>query len=222
MKKLILAVLALAVLVLAGSRVALAQSGSGMPTSMSQGFTSGVLRWTNPLASTTTAVANLSAANQTELFGFQANVAITFSHIVFNVSTADTASGSLCGAFADCYSVGIYSVDSAFPIRGNVTIPGGTLVANCAASAFNTTGKIDCATVQGSQTLQPGSYYFAFTGNSTTAAITVANTNYQFASAALPTSGGTTTNGVLNSSFTPPADSWSSSSQHTVVFALHD
>jgi len=66
MKKLILAVLVLAVLVLAGSRVALAQSSSGMPASMSEGWAIGVSRWVNPEATPTTFPASLSAANQTK------------------------------------------------------------------------------------------------------------------------------------------------------------
>lgn len=178
-------------------------------------------RWVNA-ADGTQAGTSLGAANATRLFGFTLDVPIIFSNIVFNVSTADTTAGTLCGAFADCYSVGIYSASAVFaPVTGNI-VPAGTLVANCNAMALKTIGVVDCATAQGSRTLMPGVYYFAFTGTATTAAITYGAGGISFASNALPSAGGTTTNGALNSEITPPADSWIVSSARQLVFALHN
>ncbi len=181
-------------------------------------------RWVNAAAAGTQAGTSLSAANQTRLFGFTLNAPVTFTNIVFNVATADTAAGSLCGAFADCYSVGIYNATTTFEgWQSTGGVPSaGTLIAHCAATAFNTTGVLDCTTVEGSLTIQPGEYYFAFTGNATTAAITYAAGGISFASNALPSAGGTTTNGALNSSITVPADSWIVASSKQLVFALHD
>ena len=209
-------VLAVLVLVLAVSRVP-AQSLSGNMT-----FPPTSTRWFNTAASTTTFAAALSAANTTRLWSFQLDSPVKFRNIVFNISTADTTAGTLCGAFADCYSVGIYSASTAYALMTGNIVPQGTLVANCSAQAFNTTGLLDCATVQGDLTLMPGAYYFTLTGNATVAAITVASVNISFASNTLPSAGGTTTNGALSSEITPPADSWSLSAQRTVVFALHD
>jgi len=214
----------LAVLFLAGLMLALLVVPPA-PTQTLAGnmtFPPSSTRWFNTAASTTTFAVSLSAANQTSLWSFQLDSPVTFRHIVFDVSAADTAAGSLCGAFADCYSVGIYSALTASAFMTGNIVPQGTLVANCSAQAFNTTGLLDCATVQGGLTLMPGAYYFAFTGTATTAAIISAAVSVSFASNTLPEAGGATTNGVLNSSLTPPADSWSLSSQRTVVFALHN
>lgn len=88
--------------------------------------------------------------------------------------------------------------------------------------ALNNTGVVDCAITQGSVTLAGGSYYFAFTGTAATAAITYATGNISFLSGGGPTAGGTTTNGALNSSLTPPADTWLLSSAKNIVFGLHN
>lgn len=193
------------------------------PAQMSELWQGGVSRWVNTAADGTQASTTLGSANITRLFGFTLDVPVNFSHIVFNVGTADTASGSLCGAFADCYAVGIYNATTTFE-SGSSTggVPAaGTLIAHCAAAAFNTTGVLDCTTVEGSVTLQPGAYYFAFTGNATTAALTTATGN-SFASDTVPTAGSATTNGVLNSSMTPPADSWNLLTGRQMIFSLHN
>jgi len=167
-------------------------------------------KWVNTSATAGTQNSvTLGSANITRLFGFTLDTLVNFSHIVFSVTTTDTTSGSLCGAFADCYDVGIYN-------------SGGTLVANCATMALNDAGVQDCATLQGTLTLQPGAYYFAFTGNASVATLTYAVSNFSFASDAVPTAGSTTTNGVLNSSMTPPADSWTLLNAKQIIFVLHN
>ena len=193
------------------------------PAQISENWGIGNTRWLNTAADGAQASTTLGSANITRLFGFTLDVPVNFSHIVFNVGTADTASGSLCGAFADCYSVGIYNATATFESYSSTGgVPAaGTLVANCAAAAFNAAGVVDCTTAQGSVTLQPGAYYFAFTGNANVAALTTATGN-SFASDTVPTAGSTTTNGVLNSSMTPPADSWNLLTGRQMIFSLHN
>jgi len=167
-----------------------------------------ITRWENLMAQGTQAGASLASSNTTRVWGFTLDVPVEFSHIVYDVVTADTTSGSLCGAFADCYDVGIY--DSS-----------GTLIADCGAKAFSATGVVDCTIIQGTVIVQPGIFYFGFTGNSTTGAIQYAiSSTFGFAGFASVT--GTSTNGVLNSSIAPPPDEWSSAIQKSAVFALHN
>jgi hypothetical protein len=167
-----------------------------------------VSKWENLQAQGTQAAAFLSASNQTRVWGFTLDVPVTFSHIVYDVFTADTTSGSLCGAFADCYDVGIYNSS-------------GTLLADCGAAAFSATGAVDCTITQGTVTIQPGAFYLGFTGNSTTGAIQYATSlTFGFASAVSVT--GASTGGVLNGSVTPPTDTWNSVGQKSAVFALHN
>lgn len=178
------------------------------PGMSSNGSISPITKWENLMAQGTQAAAALSASNQTRVWGFTLEVPVTLSHIVYDVFTADTASGSLCGAFADCYDVGIFNSS-------------GTLLADCGAAAFAATGAVDCTIAQGTVTLQPGTFYFGFTGNSTTGAIEYATSlTFGFASGVAVT--GTSTNGALNSSITPPTDSWNSASQKSAVFAIHN
>ncbi len=189
------------------------------PAQISETWLGGIPKWENNMASGTEAGFS-TVANQTRLFAFVTSGPIRFTNIVFNVTTADTAAGSLCGAFADCYDVGIYNATAAQQLGQNITA--GTLLAHCAAMALNTTGVQDCTTVEGVEILQPGAYYFGFTGSAATAAITYAAGNITFLSGGNPTSGGTTTNGVLNSSVTPPVDTWTMSSAKNIIFGLHN
>lgn len=190
------------------------------PAQISETWSGGVPKWENNTAASGTQGGFGAVANTIRLFGFTTSTPINFSHIVFNVSTADTAAGSLCGAFADCYDVGIYNATAAQQLGQNITA--GTLLAHCAAMALNTTGVQDCTTVEGVEILQPGAYYFGFTGSAATAAITYASGNITFLSGGGPTAGGTTTNGVLNSSVTPPADTWTLGSAKNIIFGLHN
>lgn len=167
-----------------------------------------VSKWVNTAADGTQAGTTLGSANITRLFGFTLDVPVNFSHIVFNVGTTDTTSGSLCGAFADCYDVGIYN-------------SGGTLQGHCAAMALNEAGVVDCGTTEGTVTLPPGFYYFAFTGNASVATVSTADGN-SFASDTVPSAGSSTTNGALNSSMTPPSDSWNLLTGRQMIFSLHN
>lgn len=189
------------------------------PAQISETWSGGVPKWENNMASGTEAGFS-TVANQTRLFAFVTSGPIRFTNIVFNVTTADTAAGSLCGAFADCYDVGIYNATAT--AQAGVNLAPGSLLAHCAAMALNSTGVVDCTVVEGAEILQPGAYYFGFTGSAATAAITYAAGNITFLSGGNPTSGGTTTNGVLNSSVTPPSDTWTLSSAKNIIFGLHN
>lgn len=70
------------------------------------------------------------------------------SHLVVNVSTADTVT-------ADLYSFGIYDVN-------------GNLQCSTSPAAYTTTGVKDVAVTQSSVTLNPGTYYFGATGEAAT------------------------------------------------------
>jgi len=193
------------------------------PAQITESWPTGNTKWINTAADGGQSSTLLGSANVTRLFGFVLNVPVTFSHIVFNVGIADTTAGSLCGAFADCYSVGIYNAENTAgsPTHFYPLLTPGSLMANCAAAAFNTAAVLDCTTAQGVLTLQPGAYYFAFTGNANVAALTTAVGN-SFASNGVPTAGSATTNGVLNISITPPSDSWNLLTGRQMVFALHN
>ncbi|HVA17669.1 MAG TPA: hypothetical protein VMV59_08155 [Candidatus Dormibacteraeota bacterium] len=188
------------------------------PAQISERWLGGNTKWVNTAASGSQAGFPIASANDTYLFGFQLDVPVTFGVIEFNVSTADTAAGSACGAFADCYAVGIYN--AATVQRAGQTLAAGTLVAHCAPMALNATGPDSCGTIEATQTLQPGAYYFALTGDAATAEITYASGNISFLSDAFPTANGTTNGGSLNVLITPPPDSWTFSNVKNIVFGL--
>ncbi len=99
-----------------------------------------------------------SSANAVNVVAFWIPFAVSISHLTVDIGTADTTSGSLCGSFADCYDVGIYNLS-------------GAVQCSWGATPFSVTGMTDNACKQGSVTLNPGYYVFAFTGNATTAKI---------------------------------------------------
>jgi hypothetical protein len=96
-----------------------------------------------------TANAHLAGANQTYITGFVLTNPLTFSHIAINVASTDAVNS---------YDVGVYTA-------------AGALIANIGARSLPSAGVQTFATVQAAQTILPGLYAFAFTGNSTTAGI---------------------------------------------------
>jgi len=137
-----------------------------------------------------------SSANAIMVSHFNLDTSLTFSKIYFDIGTADTAAGSLCGAFADCYDIGLY--DS-----------GGNLKCNIGATAFSGTGLTSKACAQGSVTLSAGTYIFAFTGNAATAKIFYGSANC-LNILSTNTSTTTSTNGALPGSISVPAFSGNS------------
>lgn len=116
-------------------------------------------------------------ANQTVANGFTLPNPLTFATIAVEVHTADAAGN---------YDFGVYT-------------KAGALVANIGATHLPSTGLVSFSTLQGSQTIAPGLYIFAGTGNAVTAKIwgnTHIYTWFQNGNI------GATVGGVLNSSVT--------------------
>lgn len=95
----------------------------------------------------------LAGANDIDASGFVLPYPLTFAHILVNIDTADAVND---------YDIGIYT-------------KAGVLVANIGGQPLPSTGSQSFATLQGSQTILPGLYAFAWTGAATTAQI--GNTN---------------------------------------------
>jgi hypothetical protein len=142
-----------------------------------------------------------TANNAINIVRFTVPVGVTFSHLVVDVGTADTG-----GNF---YDSGIYSNT------------GATLLCDWGAQTLGSTGKVDIACAQGSVTLAPGNYIFAWTGNGTTATIYFGAAGAgaggweQLSSATASTS---STGGALPSSITLPSAGSSVNSTYANVF----
>jgi len=88
-----------------------------------------------------------NGANQVSVSGIHVPVPLTFANILVFVDTVDAV---------NLYDIGIYS-------------QAGALLANIGAQTLPTGNLQSFATLQGSQTIEPGLYLFAWTGNATTA-----------------------------------------------------
>jgi hypothetical protein len=123
---------------------------------------------------------NLAAtANTLSLFGFALPDALSFGHIVFTVNTVDGTNNS---------DVGIYT-------------GAGALVANIGAQTLGSAGLLALPTVQGSQTVLPGLYLFAFTSAGSTLKIVYSNfPNQWYYNGSIDTSSA----GALPASITAP------------------
>lgn len=122
--------------------------------------------------------------NTLNLYGFVLPASVQFNKIVLSILTLDAA---------NLYDFGFYSY-------------GGALVAHIGAQAIPATGVHAFAVVGGPITLNPGRYFVASTGNSTTAQYTQAGGagiawNFQAVGGF-----GTSAAGVLPGTITPPAD----------------
>ncbi len=127
-----------------------------------------------------------STTNAINMIPFLVPVQLQFSKLTIDIGTADSTGG-------DLYDVGIYSL-------------AGALQCNWGATAFSATGPTDGTCAQGTVTLAPGNYIFAFTGNATTAKIypgNAYNTGFEILSGA--TSSTSSSGGALPSTIAVPS-----------------
>jgi hypothetical protein len=137
--------------------------------------------------------------NITSLWGFLLPYPVSTSEVTYDVTTADKA--------ASKYDLGI------FDHTGKLVLAVGSTAATSFAAA---TGFRTLPWTQGSVTLPAGRYYLAFTTDCSTACAAIGATN-TFVSFAINASAGATTGAALPSTLTPPADSWGSGNQPTIV-----
>ena len=134
-----------------------------------------------------------SSGNAINVVAFLVPMQVQFGHMTIDIATPDTAAGSLCGSFADCYDVGIYNTS-------------GTRLCDWGATAFSSGGLTSVACAQGTVTLTPGYYIFAFTGNATTAKIYFGTAgNGGFVQLSSATSGTSSTGGALPATISLPS-----------------
>ncbi len=137
--------------------------------------------------------------NVTKLWGFLLPYNVTTTEITYDITTADNTSHD--------YDIGIYNNSGNLVLDIGPT-PGTTFAPS---KNFHT-----LAWTQGSTGLQAGRYYLAFTTNcSGTCAAVAATTTY--VSFATNISAGASSGGKLPSTMTPPADSWGTGIQPTIV-----
>jgi hypothetical protein len=134
-----------------------------------------------------TAVANRSlavTANTINLYGIVVPTPVTFSKILVNITTIDAANN---------YDVGIYTY-------------AGVLVAHAGAQTIPSSGLVTFTCSGGPFSLTPGKWWFASTGNSTTATYSDGQVGTAFVFGR-QFSVQATAGGALPASMTPPADS---------------
>jgi Pectate lyase superfamily protein len=127
-----------------------------------------------------------STTNAINVIPFLVPMQLQFSKLTIDIGTTDSTGG-------DLYDVGIYSLS-------------GALQCNWGATAFTASGPTDGSCAQGTVTLAPGNYIFAFTGNATTAKIypgNAYNTGFEILGSA--TSSTSSSGGALPSSIAVPA-----------------
>lgn len=147
------------------------------------------------LSASTSSISTLSGANTTVLWGFVATYSMTTNRLQYEVGTADNS--------ADLYDIGVYDAN------GNLVCHVG---ATAGTSIAPSTG-LHTIPWAASGTFTAGNrYYIGITGNATTFAIAGTGNGGQISSLSdqHPSSGNTTTGGVLNSSIGIPSDTFSS------------
>jgi trimeric autotransporter adhesin len=137
--------------------------------------------------------------NVTKLWGFLLPYNVTTTEITYDVTTADNT--------ANNYDIGIF--DSSGNLVADIGPTPGTTFAP--STSFQT-----LKWTQGSTALNAGRYYIAFTTNCSTLCAKVA-AGPAYVSFALNVSAGTSSGGALPSTVTPPADTWRTGLQPTVV-----
>ena len=163
-------------------------------TAYVQNQTAGIPWLTVGRAGSVSGVTFSTSSNQAKLWGVVLAFPVTTTQVTYYVGTADNTANS--------YDIGIYNSSGALVVHTG-TKPG--------TSFAPTTG----ATTQSwaaASTLQPGKYYLAITTNCTASCAALDGDN---ASAVTFLSGSAVSmsaGGSLNSSLTPPSDSWSYSS----------
>lgn len=146
-----------------------------------------------------TGTSQAAVLNVTKLWGFLLPYNVTTTEMTYDVMTPDNS--------ANNYDIGI------FDNSGNLVVdigptPGTTF---SPSKAFRT-----LKWTQGSTGLAAGRYYLAFTTNcSSLCAKVAASTTY--VSYAINLSAGTSAGGALPSTMTPPADTWNTGNQLTIV-----
>lgn len=139
----------------------------------------------------TVSVGALSLANKIQASGFFLPNPVSFSNIVIGVVAADAVNS---------YDWGIYDT-------------GGSLKAHVGARTVPATGLVDTAVSGGTIFLSAGKYYFAFTGNATTAVlgrVAGAATMPIFSFLLLVELSTASSGGALPSTAAFPADTWAS------------
>jgi hypothetical protein len=124
---------------------------------------------------------------------------VTTTKITYDVTTADNT--------ANNYDIGIF--DNSGNLVVNIGPTPGTTFAP--SKNFRT-----LPWTQGSTALLAGRYYIAFTTNCASSCALVAGTS-AYVSFAISVSAGTSSGGALPSTLTPPADTWGTGTQPTVV-----
>jgi hypothetical protein len=141
----------------------------------------GVADWPLTYYSSSLSTSSQAVGGANNILGstFLVTAPVTFANIIVQVSTADATHNS---------DIGIYTT-------------AGTLLADIGAQALGSTGVHSFATVQGSQTLLPGLYIFAFVSAGTTFAI---QSTFQVLSWLYASNLGFPSGGALPSSITAP------------------
>jgi len=140
-----------------------------------------------------------AGVNVTKLWGFLLPYNVTTTEITYDVITVDNTSHD--------YDIGIYNNSGNLVLDIGPT-PGTTFAPS---KNFHT-----LAWTQGSTGLQAGRYYIAFTTNCTATCAAIAATT-AYVSFATNLSAGASSGGALPSTVTPPADSWGTGIQPTIV-----
>ena len=137
--------------------------------------------------------------NLNKLWGFLLPYNVTTTQVTYDITTADATSNN--------YDIGIFNS------AGNLVVD----IGPTPGSTFSATKGFHTVTWdQGSTTLPAGKYYIGFTTNCNSACAVVAAVG-SFVSFAANASAGATTGGALSSTITPPADTWASGTQPTLV-----
>jgi hypothetical protein len=120
------------------------------------------------------------------------------------VQTADNS--------ANVYDVGLYNH------QGNLIADFG---ATAGSTLFASTG-LKCGSWTGVKGAIGGEMYLAITSSAASPAARLGgNASANFCATCAASSGGTTSGGALNSSITPPADTWTATNGFTPYIALH-
>jgi len=144
-------------------------------------------------------------ANATQMWDFVPTVSVSSTKITYSIGVADN-SGNL-------YDIGIYN-------------SAGTLICHIGATAGTTfapsTGNKTLNFLAPCILIAGKTYYYAQTGNAAVAQISKATNVFTGLNGAAPTSGSTTSGGVLNSSVTVASPTWPNTVNGMIAFVLRN